>query len=268
MNFSKDHYPGLGEIEESEKWIPDSLQLFVKVIVPTRLKQVSLIQCIVQAARPRTVIVPIPFGVGLNIDKSTGCKQLITHFSRLGLSISPEEVSQFKQSATEDMENNDNQERVNDGFKQWVADVDHNIATLTGRGTFHGMGVVCVDCQHSGGFGKIPRLKQSIKVLRLYHTNKLLLWSSQISDLNQFHKLHHLSAELVSRHLEWQRITYCNTQLGFYHLQKSHVLIGRDFYSVLLVQLHLRNQRQQSHSFRLLILASHMSLAFTLHCCL
>ena len=112
----------------------------MKVIIPTRLKQVSLSQCIVQVARPRTVIAPIPFGVGLNIDKSTICKQLITHFSRLGFSISPEEVSQLKQSAMEDMEKDDNQERVNDGFKQWVADnVDHNIATLTGRGTFHGM---------------------------------------------------------------------------------------------------------------------------------
>ena len=103
----------------------------------------------------------IPFGVGLNIDKSTGCKQLITHFSRLGFSISPEEVSQFKQSAIEDMEKDDNQERVNDGFKQWFADnVDHEIATLTGRRTFHGMVVICVDSQHTGGFGKIPRLKK------------------------------------------------------------------------------------------------------------
>ena len=56
INFSKDHYPGVGEIEESEKWIPDSLQLFMKVIVPTGLKKVSLIQCIVQAARARTII--------------------------------------------------------------------------------------------------------------------------------------------------------------------------------------------------------------------
>ena len=133
----------------------------MKVIVPTRLKQVSLIQCIVQAARPRTVIAPIPFGVRLNIDKSTGCKQLITHFSRLGSSISPKEVSQFKQSAIEDMEKDDNQERVNDGFKQWVADnVDHNIAALTARGTFHGMGIVCMDSQPAGGFGKIPWLKK------------------------------------------------------------------------------------------------------------
>ena len=128
----------------------------MKVIVPTRLKQVSLSQCIVQAARPRTIIAPIPFGVGLNIDKSTLCKQLITHFS-----ISLEDVSQLKQSAIEDMEKDDNQERVNDEFKQWVADnVDQNIAILTGRGTFHGMDIVCVDPQPTGGFGKIPQFKK------------------------------------------------------------------------------------------------------------
>ena len=161
MNFTKDHYPSVSEIEENEKWVPDSLQLFMKFVVPTRLKQVSLSQCIVQAARPRTVISPIPFGVGLNIDKSTGCKQMITHFSRLGFSISPYEVSRFKQSAIADMDKDDNEGGVNDGFKQWVADnVDHNIASLTGKGTFHGMGIVCVDSQPTGGFGKIPRLKE------------------------------------------------------------------------------------------------------------
>ena len=59
------------------------------------------------------------------------------------------------------MKKDDNQERVNDRFKQWVADnVDHNIATLTSRVTFHGMGIVCMDSQPTRGFGKIPRLKK------------------------------------------------------------------------------------------------------------
>ena len=159
MNFTKDHYPSVSEIEENEKWVPDSLQLFMKFVVPTRLKQVSLSQCIVQAARSRTVIAPIPFDVGLNM--STGCKQMITHFSRLGFSISPDEVSRFKQSAIADMEKDDNQGGVGDGFKQWVAEnVDHTISSLTGKGTFHGMGIVCLDSQPTGEFGKNPRLKE------------------------------------------------------------------------------------------------------------
>ena len=138
------------------------------------------------------------------------------------------------------------------------------------------MGIVCVDSQPTGEFSKIPRLKKlepagvmtKHEVLRLYHTNKLLLWDMQSSNLNQFHKLHHLSAELASRRLDWQHITYCGTQLVFYHFQNSHNLIDWDFYSVLLVQSHLKNWRQQSHSFQLLILAHQMSLAFTLRCCL
>ena len=161
MNFSKDHYPGVSEIKESEKWFLDSLQLFMKVIVPTMLKQVNLSQCIVQPARPRTVIAPMPIGVGLNIDKSTRCKQLITPFSRLGFLILPGEVSQFKQSVTEDIEKDDNQEKVHDGFKKWVSDnVNHNIATLMSRGTFHDMGRVCVDPQPTRGFSQIPWLKK------------------------------------------------------------------------------------------------------------
>ena len=36
----------------------------------------------------------------------------------------------------------------------------HNIATLTSRGTFHGMGIVCVDSQSTGEFGNTPRLKK------------------------------------------------------------------------------------------------------------
>ena len=163
MDFTKDHYPCVSDIttnDENEKWVPESLQLLMEFIVPTTLKQISLSQCIVQAVRPRSVIAPIPFGVGLNIDKSTGCKQMITHFSRLGFSISADEVYRFKQSAIEAIDKGDNQEGTKDGFRQWVADnVDHNIATLTGKGTFHGMGIVCVDSLPLGGFSRIERLK-------------------------------------------------------------------------------------------------------------
>ena len=72
------------------------------VLVSSSQKQLSLSQCIIQAARPISVIAPIPFGVAVDIDKSTGCKQLIQHFSRLEFSITPDELYRFKQSAIED----------------------------------------------------------------------------------------------------------------------------------------------------------------------
>ena len=116
MNFSTDQYPTIYDIEGNEEWVPDSLLMFMEFLVPTKLKQLSLSQCIVQAARPRTVIAPIPFGVALIIERSTGCKQLFTHFSRLGFSISADEVNRFKQSAIANLEKDDDQGE-SDGFK-------------------------------------------------------------------------------------------------------------------------------------------------------
>ena len=48
-------------------------------------------------------------------------------------------------------------------FKQWVADnVDHNTATLTGKGTLHGVGIICAEKKQAGLFGKVPRLKNRL----------------------------------------------------------------------------------------------------------
>ena len=102
--------------------------------------------------------------VAVDIGKSTGCKHLIEHFSRLGLSITPDELYRFKQSAIEDSKSEvENHEERADEFKQWVADnVDHNIATLTGKEIFHGMGIICVKKKQAGWFWKVPRLKNRL----------------------------------------------------------------------------------------------------------
>ena len=134
------------------------------LLVASGQKQLSLSQCIIQTTRPRSVIASIPFGVAVDIDKSTGCKQLIQHFSRLGFSIILDELYRFKQSAIEESKIEvENHEETANGFKQCVADnVDHNIATLTGKGTFHGMGITCVEKKQARSFGKFPRLNNRL----------------------------------------------------------------------------------------------------------
>jgi hypothetical protein len=69
--------------------------------------------------------------------------------ARFGFSITYDEVSRYRQSASqaEELEQASvtNTERTTDSFVQWVADnVDHNTATLDGKGTFHGMGIIAV----------------------------------------------------------------------------------------------------------------------------
>jgi len=172
-------YPSLLEMKDFEyesEWVPESLQIFLGLIFPSKLKQISIGQCIVQASRSRSLIAPIPFGIGVDLDKSFATRWFVDHLAKLGLSISSSEVKLFKESAIASSKEHidvsryetqnqspphpsSNQEanhhEIHDPssnpqiplpelhqdsrFDQWVADnVDHNIRTLTGKGTFHG----------------------------------------------------------------------------------------------------------------------------------
>ena len=80
------------------------------------------------------------------MDHVFGSKWLINELSRLGFSVSYDEVIRYKQSViqSESLENTLT-EYLPGTFTQWVADnVDHNVATLDGEGTFHGMGIIAV----------------------------------------------------------------------------------------------------------------------------
>ena len=158
MNVSKSYYPSVSEIEDSEKWIPESLEILLGHLISSTLKKRSIGQCIVQAARPRSAIAPIPFGLGIELDLRFGSKWLVNQLARFGITIKADEVVRFKQFAIENADNDNSYASV--PFKQWVADnVDHNIATLTAKGTFHGMGVISISSGESTQkSAKIPRL--------------------------------------------------------------------------------------------------------------
>ena len=115
---------------------PGSLKLLLDYLINSELKRLSLGQCITQASSPRSIIAPIPFGMGVGLDKSFSSKWLIDHLSRFGYSITSDEVLRFKESAIESFETYQS-ENTMPVFTQWVADNgDHNIATLTGKEHF------------------------------------------------------------------------------------------------------------------------------------
>jgi hypothetical protein len=64
-------------------------------VVTDKLKQVALCQAIVQAARPRSVIAPILFGVGVALDHEFGSKWWLTCLNCLGFSSSYDDVNRF-----------------------------------------------------------------------------------------------------------------------------------------------------------------------------
>ena len=86
-----------------------------------------------------SAIPPVLFGLVVECDHVFGSRWLIDKLNRLGLCFSYSEVNRFKQSVVSpqniyDPEVNKHPET----FTQFVADnVDHNLATHDGSGSFH-----------------------------------------------------------------------------------------------------------------------------------
>lgn len=167
--FNCEQYPTREEIESCEKgieWLPEYVKLFLDNIIKYPLKQASIGQAIVHATRPRSCIPPILFGLGVEADHVVGSKWLVSELTRLGFSLSVDEVTRFKQSVTENENATDIISTYMPGsFSQWSADnVDHNVRTLDGKDTLHAMGIVCSTTNkdgptHLANMRPVPRQK-------------------------------------------------------------------------------------------------------------
>lgn len=170
--YDTSYYPTHTDIvcPEEKEWLPNHLKMFLEVLIKSQIKQNSIGQSIIYATRPRTVIPPIPFGLGVEMDHVFGSKWLINELYRLGFSISYDEVTRFKQSVIEDTDATELAGSFAKGtFTQFVADnVDHNVCSLDGKGTFHGMGVISTSVNSTD-----PLIDQN-KQIRRQNTNKAL----------------------------------------------------------------------------------------------
>ena len=159
-------YPTTEEIRSTQsqkEWVPESLQLLLSYLIPSKLKQLDIGQCITQCSRPRSIVCPGVFELGVQLEKSFGSKWLVNHLYRLGYSISYDEVVRYKQSAINCTPSTP--EIENGSFCQWVADnVDHNLVTLTGKGIFHGMGVIAVNSSALTNGVAITRIKEKLRL--------------------------------------------------------------------------------------------------------
>ena len=129
-------------------------------MVSSELKQTSLAEAIVQAARPRSYISPLLLGLALDV---------LIQLSHLGFSSSYDEVVRYKQSAivAEAEPCTTDSYSYPAAFTQWVGDnVDHNISTIDGYDSFHGMGIISI----TTGLSDIPLPAPSERIIpRLQH---------------------------------------------------------------------------------------------------
>ena len=102
MENSDEYYSTNLEVQNLKKcseWVPESLMILLKIIMPKLLKQTAIAHSMIQAARARSVLCHISFGLGVQLDKEFGSKWLINHLHKPGFSISPDEVQKYKQSS-------------------------------------------------------------------------------------------------------------------------------------------------------------------------
>ena len=136
-------------IEDAEKigWLPELLRYFLSLLINQRLKVESIGQCIMKGSFPRSVIPPILLSLSVEMDYMFASKWFIDQLNKFGFATSHGEVNRFKQGdvVNEDVTNLMQSSLGPDGFLTFAAEnVDHNIDTLDGHGTFHGISVIAI----------------------------------------------------------------------------------------------------------------------------
>ena len=97
-----------------------------------------------EAIRPRAITAPLQICLGVQMHKLYVSRFLIDSLHNLGICSSYSQVQRFERSAA--FHHGNHIEGINnESFLQHVADnVDHNLRTIDGLNTFHGMGIIAM----------------------------------------------------------------------------------------------------------------------------
>ena len=118
-----------------------------------------------QAGKPRTIIAPLQLGLAVQMHHQFASKFLIESLFQLGFCSSYSEVQRYERSAAE-TQGTDIEGYKPEQFIQYVADnVDHNIRSLDGLNTFHGMGIIASVTPGIRTKVKVPRKATSVEEL-------------------------------------------------------------------------------------------------------
>lgn len=150
MSSDKDHYPTTDElkIDACLSYLPKSLKDALDLMFSgkdTRRKVASIGQAIIQATRPRSVLTPLQIGLGVQIHQHCRSKFIVDSLFEMGFSASYKETVKFEKNAADGVETDifGPTNHLEDKFVLFALDnVDHNIITLDGKGSFHGMGSI------------------------------------------------------------------------------------------------------------------------------
>lgn len=161
---NKDMYPDpdmLSSVQENQDFLPASLKLLLTTMIRTAssdIKVCSIGQAIMQAVRPKVILAPLQIGLGIQLHHHFASKYLIDVLNSFGFCSYYGEVLKFESSAAVS-QGAYLPQTMSDSMIQFSADnVDHNLHTLDGHDTFHGMGIIASVTPGMKFSNSIPRL--------------------------------------------------------------------------------------------------------------
>ena len=163
IDACRDFYPDSSELQSLAKnvaYVPQSLRILLQETFSGKscdLEVASIGQSIVQLTRPRAIIAPIQYGLAIQMHQHFGSRFLVDSLHSHGFCLRYSEVVRFSKCAA-----NIRGTSISTAgrFGQFVADnVDHNLRTLDGRGTYHGMGIIAAITPGVRDTTVIPRVQ-------------------------------------------------------------------------------------------------------------
>ena len=174
LNTFRDIYPSSHTmtIAEGKKFLPDTLRVFLEAMIIGKnadIKIASIGQAIMQAVRPHVLLAPLQVGLGVQMHRKFGSEFLINSLYRHGFSISYSEVKKFEANAAASSRTDINFQAGEFGqCLQFIADnIDHNLCTIDGLHTFHGMGIIATVTPSNKSIQVVPRnsiVSEDIKI--------------------------------------------------------------------------------------------------------
>ena len=224
MPSSKTEYPGTNQMSSVELalgFLPESLRVLLELLLTGQdisKKVASIGQAIVQAIRPRVIIMPLQLGLAVEMHHHFASRYLIDTLNEHGFCSPCHEVQRFERNAAV-TSGTDVPNYTDSDYIQYIADnVDHNVRTIDGYNTFHGMGML----------GVITPAKQSTRTIpRVTVTNEDILAVGRVN-------IHHMSVPCTGL----QNLKYQKLSIEEYHDKDCDALDN-----LWNISLHLRSPR-------------------------
>ena len=178
----------MSNVDEALSFLPQSLSLLLKGLLPpnNNIKVAAIGQSIVQAVRPRAFIAPLQLGLAVQMHHHFGSKFLVESLHSQGFCSSYKEVQAYEKCAAV-AHGTDLPMLAPGQFIQHVADnVDHNVRTLDGLDTFHGMGIIATVTPSSKISFQIPKMNVTLDDIKAVGRIPIVYYQSVVDETRPY----------------------------------------------------------------------------------